>query len=104
MHCRRSRAKMSGWIVMSMQLAAAIPAFPIAIQYAGYSSTGSSTYTGVVNLNGCSGVLLADGMHVLTAAHCAGTIASPDNVHTVITPFNNMTAGFFTQAFPNVAS
>ena len=51
-------------------LAAAIPAYSVTTQYpGGYIGD----FSGVANLSGCSGVLLADGVHVLTAAHCASS-------------------------------
>jgi hypothetical protein len=76
-------------------LLAASPAFPIALQYSPTFTTGSGGLSGVVNLGGCSGALLADGLHVITAAHCAASIGT-NGVDTFLTPFNNMHAGIFT--------
>jgi hypothetical protein len=79
---------------------AAIPAFSVTIQYSGGSGTGSGNFTGVANLNGCSGALLADGLHVLTAAHCVGNVSVVGG-QTVVTPNGISSLSFFTNAFPN---
>ncbi len=80
-------------------LAVALPGYSVTIQYSGGFGTGSGNFTGVANLGGCSGALLADGIHVLTAAHCAASIAV-NGTQTVLTP--DITGlGFFTPLFPN---
>jgi secreted trypsin-like serine protease len=77
---------------------AALPAFPIALQYDQVLTTGSGGFPAVVRVGGCSGALLADGVHVLTAAHCAASYNSPDNINTVFTDFVGLTVGIFTSS------
>ena len=80
--------------------AAALPGHAVTIQYQGGYGTGNGNFTGVANLGGCSGVLLADGMHVLTAAHCAATVSVNGLFQTVLTP--SITGlSFFTPSDPN---
>src|ERR1035441_974889 len=80
--------------------ASALPGYAVTIQYQGGYGTGNGNFTGVANLGGCSGVLLADGMHVLTAAHCAATVSVNGLFQTVLTP--NITGlSFFTPSDPN---
>jgi hypothetical protein len=81
-------------------IAFAVPGFPISIQFQGGAGTGSGNFTGVANLGGCSGALLADGVHVLTAAHCVSTV-SVSSGETVLTPTGISSLLFFTPAFPN---
>jgi len=80
-------------------LAAAMPAFPVTIQYSGDYGTGSGNFTGVPNLSGCSGALLADGVHVLTAAHCVANVSVVGG-QTVLTPNGISSLFFFTPTFP----
>jgi hypothetical protein len=86
-----------GLKALGLFLISALPAFPIALQYDQVLTTGSGGYPAVVRIGGCSGALLADGIHVLTAAHCAASYSSPDNVNTVFTDFVGLTVGIFTQ-------
>ena len=63
-------------------LAAAFPAHSVTTQFpGGYIGN----FSGVANLSGCSGALLADGIHVLTAAHCAGSWSVNGSGQTVLT-------------------
>lgn len=78
---------------------AASPGYSVTIQYIGGFGTGSGNFTGVANLSGCSGALLEDGMHVLTAAHCAASISVDSLGQTVLTP-NIPSLSFFTPTDP----
>lgn len=82
-------------------LAAAVPAHSVTIQYFGGLVTGADNFTGVANLGGCSGALLADGIHVITAAHCAATISVGSGGQTVLTSNGINQLSFFTHAFPS---
>jgi secreted trypsin-like serine protease len=88
----------SGLQLLGLMVVAALPAFPIALQYDQVLTTGSGGFPAVVRVGGCSGALLADGVHVVTAAHCAASYSSPDNVNTVFTDFVGLTVGIFTQS------
>jgi hypothetical protein len=78
-------------------VAMACPAFPIVLQYDQILTTGSPGYPSVVRVGGgCSGALLADGVHVLTAAHCVSTYSSPDNINTIFNLVSNLSVGVFT--------
>jgi Trypsin len=81
-------------------LLAAVPAHSVTIQYFGGFGTGSGNFTGVANLGGCSGALLADGMHVITAAHCAATISVGSGGQTVLTSNGIDHLFFFTGTNP----
>jgi secreted trypsin-like serine protease len=87
-----------GLKALGLFLTAALPAFPIALQYDQVLTTGSGGFPAVVRVGGCSGALLADGIHVLTAAHCTASYSSPDNINTVFTDFVGLTVGIFTQS------
>jgi Trypsin len=82
-----------------VMIAASVPAFSVTIQYSGGFDTGSGNLTGVANLSGCSGALLADGMHVLTAAHCVANISVVGG-QTVLTSDGISSLKFFTSSTP----
>ena len=79
---------------------AALPGYAVTIQYSGGYGTGSGNFTGVANLGGCSGVLLADGIHVLTAAHCVANITVNAQFQTILTPITP-SLSFFTPSDPS---
>jgi hypothetical protein len=81
-------------------LAAALSGRAVTIQYSGGYGTGSGNFTGVANLSGCSGVLLADGIHVLTAAHCVADVTVNAQFQTILTPITP-TLNFFTSSDPS---
>ena len=81
-------------------LAAALPGHAVTIQFAGGFGTGSGNFTGVADLSGCSGTLMADGIHVLTAAHCVAGVSVNSMLETVLTPVTPSLA-FFTPSDPN---
>jgi hypothetical protein len=82
-------------------LAAALPALPVTIQYSGSNFLGGSgNLTGVADLGGCSGALMADGIHVLTAAHCVATASTNLAQQTILTPNGLSSLAFFTAADP----
>ena len=45
--------------LVALLFLAAVPGYSVSIQYIGGSGTGSGNFTGVANLSGCSGALLA---------------------------------------------
>src|ERR1022692_4112382 len=76
---------------------AAVPGYSVTTQYpGGYISD----FSGVANLSGCSGALLADGMHVLTAAHCAASWSVNSGGQTVLTQ-DIFGLSFFTGTYPS---
>jgi Trypsin len=83
-------------------LAVAVPGYSVTIQYSGGFGTGSGDFTGVARitsgLGNCSGALMADGMHVMTAAHCAASISVDGLSQTVLTPITPFLS-FFTPSF-----
>src|ERR1039458_849582 len=94
-HMTARRMKFMG--TLPLLLLAAVPAHAVTTQFPGGYIT---DFSGLANLGGCSGVLLADGMHVLTAAHCAATVSVNGLFQTVLTP--NITGlSFFTPSDPN---
>jgi hypothetical protein len=96
------RMKLSSTLPLLL-LAAAVPAHSVTIQYSGGFVTGAGNFTGVASLptSGCSGALLADGIHVITAAHCAATVSVGSGGQTVLTPNGIDHLFFFTGAFPS---
>lgn len=91
-------------MVPLLLLAAAVPGHSITIQYAGGFGTGSDNFTGVANLSGCSGALLADGTHVITAAHCVANVSVGGGGQTVLTSNGIDHLLFFTHSFPGGVS
>lgn len=81
-------------------LAAVLSAHAVTIQYSGGYGGGSGNFTGVADLSGCSGVLLADGIHVLTAAHCVANVTVNAQFQTILTPVTP-SLFFFTPTDPN---
>jgi hypothetical protein len=78
--------KMKFRSTLPLLLLAALPAHSVTIQYAGGFGGGAGNFTGVANLFGCSGALMADGVHVITAAHCAASVSVNGLNQTVLTP------------------
>jgi hypothetical protein len=78
-------------------LAAAVPAHSVTTQYPGGYIT---DFSGLANLSGCSGVLLADGIHVLTAAHCASSTWSVNSAGQTLLTQSIFGLSFFTGAYP----
>jgi hypothetical protein len=81
-------------------LAAALSGHAVTIQYSGGYGSGSGNFTGVADLGGCSGVLLADGVHVLTAAHCVADVTVNSSFQTILTPVTP-SLYFFTPTDPS---
>ena len=98
---RASALRMKLRCALPLLLMAAFPAHPVTIQYSGGYDTGSGNLTGVANLGGCSGALLADGMHVITAAHCVANASVGSGGQTVLTRNGISQLSFITGAYPN---
>src|ERR1035438_1943024 len=94
-HMTARRMKFMG--TLPLLLLAAVPAHAVTTQFpGGYISD----FSGVANLSGCSGALLADGMHVLTAAHCAASWSVNSGGQTVLTQ-DIFGLSFFTGTYPS---